>query len=255
MIVKVVKVINPTSVRQLIRDYRLPITATAVFIAIVVFMVVGRLQARSVLGQILAVNNSGTKGYANLLSKDKSDLFTKSDVGDTGPAQSGENRPFSTNGSSSGTSDTATSGGTSAPIDGGSSSGTGGGTSTPTPGPAPVFGASVVDFRQDKAPELQCSSGPPNNPGNLLKCSKIYSFVASVQTLNGPGTVSYGWLYSVSGSNNGSYNASSGTSTSTLRNEITLSCRNPGNFTAQFVVNSPNSSKSQVMQISHNCTL
>ena len=90
MIIKVVKIINPTSVRQLMQDYRLPITATVIFVAIVAFMVIGRLQARSVLGQILAINSSGSRGYANLLSKDKSDSFTRNEVGESGSAQTAE---------------------------------------------------------------------------------------------------------------------------------------------------------------------
>lgn len=249
-----IKISIPSNAKQFIRDYRLPLAASVSFVAIVLFLFFGRLHERAVLGQILSVKNTPGQDYANLLSKDKADDFKKQDVGgDDLKNPSASSQP-------SGSSVTA-----SIPVQGTSASGSAttttttptvtvvSGTTTPpttvVPPAPPAFTATITDFRQDQAPLLQCSTGG----FNLAKCSKKYTFVASVKTANGPGSVAYDWRYSVNGSNNGSFAAASGTAIKTLNTELTLDCKNPGSFTAQFVVTSPAFVQSQPLQINHSC--
>lgn len=223
--------------------------ATVLLVIIIVFMLAGRLRERSTLGQILAVSQSEGQNYAKLLSKDKSDSFNKNNVSDTGSAPAGENRLPANTGSSvvSTASPTSSSPDSNAATTPPVSNNTGGS----TPAIKPVFGASINDFRQDGSAELQCTSGRLN----LSKCAKTYHFAANVLTVNGPGSVSYEWQYSINGSVNGSFAAGAGTNTTTLRNELIIDCRDAGNYTAKFVINSPGSSQSQILQISHNCVL
>lgn len=231
----------PSNVKQFMRDYRLPVVASILFIVVILFLFVGRLREHNALGQIIAVNKSGG-GYANLLSQDKADDFVKRDVSaDDAAAKDSANQQTSATSSATRQSTTITN-----PV-------TSGGGPTPNPIVAPQpFAATITDFLEDQSPSLQCPNGLLGNI-NLNKCNKVYSFAASVRTTNGPGNVNYGWEYSVSGSSTGNFVAASGTNIVTLHNQLTLSCKNPGSFNAKFVLTSPSTAQSATLQINHTC--
>lgn len=237
----VIKTIFPSHAREFVKNYRTPIAVTVIFIGTVITLFIGRLYERSALTQILAVRNSSGQDYATLFSKDKAEEFQRRDVS----ADDNAGTQASINNSATGNNSTSNTGNASS--------------STPVnnppvsnnPAPA-VFTVSISDFRQDQSPALQCTGGSVGGI-SLGKCSKTYSFAASVQAQNGPGSVAYNWLYSVSGSSNGTFSAGNGSSLTVLHNTVTLSCKDPGIFTAAFSVSSPNAARSQSLQINHSC--
>lgn len=248
-----IKTSLPPRLRQFVRDYRLPLVATLLFIGLVIFMSAGRMHDRAVLGEILSVSGSTGQDYAALLSKDSPDGFQRNDV----PADENGEQVSRSSGSRQITINTSPANGTTSTSPSASSSPASPPPASPSPAPGPspapaIFSASISDFGQSRAAELQCSSGSATG-GNILKCSKVYSFAANIKTLNGPGTVNYEWRYSVSGSANGSYAASSGTNITPVSNQLTLSCRDAGTFTAQLVVTRPGSVASQTLTINHSC--
>lgn len=256
----IIKIINPSAIRQFIRDYRLPLAATFIFFGLVVFLLLGRLHDKSALGQILAFKNSPSQDYATLLSKDKSDDFQKHDVGnESNPdgnsspdRQPTSNSPVS---GAQGANPTSTTSQTVTVVSTPTSSPPPAASTPPPPGSPPVtiqpFSAFISDFKQDKAAVMQCTGSGLN----LSKCTKTYSFASNVVTTNGPGSVAYYWKYSVSGSSNGNFAAGSGANTTSLNNTVTISCSNQGSFTAQFLLTTPAAAQSSVLQISHTCSL
>jgi len=251
--------INTIVIKKFANAYRLPLISTAIFIAIVVFLIMGRLHDRTVLGQILTIKNSGGDGYANLLSQDKADDYSKNDIPQDENTPDGSDPVVATsvspnNPSPNPTTESATPSQATVPAAPGSASTpVSPSPASPSPSAPPaVFSASVTEFKLARSPLVQCTNGSAGNL-NLSKCSKKYSFSASFQTLNGPGTVSYGWVYSVNGSNGGTVVVAAGSVETTLANEITLSCLAPGPFTAKFSISQPSVSESQTLIINHNC--
>ncbi|HUP26392.1 MAG TPA: hypothetical protein VM124_01955 [Candidatus Limnocylindrales bacterium] len=244
----IIKTILPSSARQFAKDYRLPLAATLAFIIIALSLFIGRLHERSALGQILAVKNSAGQDYAGLLSNDKADDFQKNDVSSEVNSDPASQTKPTTTGSSPTTAAAPTSGTSETVAVTPPTTSSGSGTLTPTPvGP---FTAAITAFKQDQAATLQCPGGSVTN---LTKCTKTYSFAATIQTANGPGTVKYNWKYSVNGSSNGEFTAVSGTNSTTLHNTITLNCKDAGTFSAQFLLTNPSAAQSQALQVTHSC--
>jgi hypothetical protein len=258
------KIIIPSRVRAFEHDYRLPLVATGVFVAVLSTLLLLRMHEHSIVAQVLSGTKTSGRDYATLLSQDKVAGLNDNQLGTeeaSTPAstQKSINSSSTTFTSSSGS--TATSGNTSTAASGTASSSSsssassevpattpptsGGGTTTP----AQPFNASITSFRQEGSGVITCNGS--GSSGN--KCSKTYTFTAGIQTANGPGTVNYNWRFSTDGSSNGSFQAASGTFGTILQKQITLSCSNPTAFTAQLTLSSPTPAQSPVIAVTHVC--
>jgi hypothetical protein len=217
--------------------------ATVFFLIVLISGVYIRdLQHISVASIIESLGSQGV-GYGKLLSNDKTAQLT---VDNDNSINSGSTS------SSSGTSGSF-SVNTNSPASSGNHSGSGGG------GGSARFTAAIVSFEQPTV-TLQCSK-PLAKLKNLLKnllkarwCNKEYTFSSGVRSQNGPGTISYGWRSTIaSATQDGSISVGGGTVLTTLQKTITLPCDQPTNFTLQFVILTPNLTRSSVKNINHNC--
>jgi hypothetical protein len=257
------KIIIPSRVRAFEHDYRLPLVATGVFVAVLSALLLVRMHEHSIVAQVLSGTKTSGRDYATLLSQDKVAGLNDDQLGteeSSAPAttQKSVNSTSTTftSSSSSPTASSTTSTSPSGSTASGSSSSSpevpattppasGGGTTTP----APPFSASITSFRQEGSGVMTCSGS--GSSGN--KCSKTYTFTAGIQTANGPGTVNYNWRFSVDGSSNGSFQAASGAFGTILQKQITLSCSNSTVFTAQMTLSSPAPTQSPVIAVTHVC--
>lgn len=232
---------------QFIKDYRLPLQATAVFILVLVMMLGARLYDHRALADVLGSKTSNSGDYASLLSNDKADDLSKNDVTTEEAAKKATN--------SNSTSD-------SAPISATSPSNVPF-TVSPSPPPpalvppeeddgnetdppAPLFTANVESLVLESS-----SSNCAFINGLMQTCSKKYIFRASTKTMNGPGKVSYAWLGESPSS--GEFLVGSGVIYTPVRKEINLPCNPQKNFVVQFKINSPNPSESNPLPIDHRC--
>ncbi len=223
------------NVRHFVRDYALAVSLTVIFLVLVIVASWIRFSQRASLANLLATASSVTQDITSLVSGDKSTAPARSDVQDeTAQAPEGSSASFAINASGSSPGQTA-----------GSNGSSGGGTPTVAP-----FSASIASFRQDNV-SLECSKPVPKRQF----CSKRYSFSATVNTKNGPGSVNYGWRSNVVGANqDGSYAAASGVSQQTLQKSVTISCLTDGSYSMQFVIISPTQVQSPTLAITHDCS-
>lgn len=242
--------------KRLRHNYRIPLFATILFLLlIIVFASIRQFERTSLIGLINQVSN-GSGGYADLLSTDEAQQFIRNDTTELEGEDSNQINAGSD--SSDSTQSTSTSfvidpGETPTPADGPG----GGGTNDPDNSdesdndPVPTPFSAEIDSIRRVSTLLQCkNAGRPNK--NF--CSKVYSFSASIQTKNGPGSVSYSWQSNNSaGSGNGDFNAGLGNSVTTISKQITLECKSPTDFSLLVVLISPNSTASNAENVSHNC--
>lgn len=253
----IIKAIIPSAIKRFVRSYRLPLSATIIFAGLVIFLLLGRLHDRSVLGRILAVGNTSGGDYATLISKDKSDAFNKHEVSaddSRSPAVAPPTKvgsvpvatspsyvvtPTAPNPPSTTTPSSITPSTTSPP------------SHTPPP-PALPFTSTITDFRHLQTSPFTCPAGVTSF-NYQTECYKTYTFSATIQTQNGPGTVDYDWDYNVPGSNSGAISVLAGTQSTNIKDTIKITCDNAGKFTAQFLINAPNADQSQLIEIRHQC--
>ncbi len=246
--------------KRLRHNYRVPLLATVIFLVlIIVFAAIRQFERTSLIGLINQVS-TGSGGYANLLSVDEAQQFSKNDTTELeGQDTSQVNQGFDDSDSTQSTSTAfaidsgapaSSPTGASGSNGSGGSSGTGGtGATRNEPVPAP-FSAKIDSLKQVST-SLQCKN--PDKP-NANNCSKVYSFSASIQTLNGPGSVSYTWQSNNSaGIGSGSFSAGAGSSVTTISKQITLECRTPTDFSLLVVLVLPAPKTSNTINVSHNC--
>jgi hypothetical protein len=209
--------IIPSHFRTVQKDYRAPLIATGFFFALVFALLGLRLHEHSLASQLVSENSSSGHDYATLLNRDKVDKFDGSEVDTTEVPDTSASQKSAANSSTtfkSGAAATSSRTQSSTPATGSSNSDTGSSTPTaPSSTPAAPFSAAISNFREEKDPTLQCVNGSGSKSSN---CSKTYYVAGDVTTQNGSGKVSYNWIYTVSGSTNGSYTAASGTATVTI---------------------------------------
>ncbi len=241
--------------RHLIKEYAFAFKVTAVFALIAVLAVFIRLSQQASLADLLATVTTVTQDYNSLVSGDKFDSPERNDVSDNIITE-GVTSPSGTPSSTSFSFDqTPNEGNATAPSDGGQGGSTNpGGGGGGTPEVTPTFAAAIGSFA------LNNPNGNLVCPGNITlqkrNCDKTYNFQSSVNTQNGPGVVSYGWQTSFSGGNsNGNYSAGPGSESNNLAKSITISCKDPGNYTMRFILTAPNSVQSTLITISHDCGL
>ncbi len=241
--------------KRFYRDYRLPSIASMAFLLLLLsFVVIRQFEQTSLIALRNEVSDSDD-GYSLLLSDDQKDQFTRNDTTESGQPNQSSTPNSSTNesGSTQTTTPTTTVVNTPTPTgSGGSGSGsggnTGGGGGTVTQ-PKP-FEASINSFSQGNV-LLQCSNPSKPNKGS---CSKVYTFNAGIQTLNGPGTVTYTWQSSTDiGSTSGSLLASEGSANTNVSKSVTIICTKVSSFTIQFTIASPVASNSSTISVNHNC--
>lgn len=241
-------------IKRFYRDYRLPSISTAAFLIIIMmFAAVRQLERTSLIALINEVSGGGN-GYSLLLDDDATDMFTRNDTTET--EQSSGNIPATETTQSTSNSFTSVSDSPTITTDvgtGGSGNGSGsnggssgnGGTTQPEP-----FEAELESFSEGSA-LLQCSNMSKPSKGS---CTKLYSFIAGVKTLNGPGTVNYSWQSSIdAGDGNGSLSATTGLATTSVSKEIILSCSKESSFTILFSIISPAFYSSDTIDVNHNC--
>lgn len=254
---------TPYIVRQFTKDYGLPVFATIVFAAILLFLFASRVQERSALANVLSTNAVNGNSYADLLSNDTIDDLTQNNT-QSDENTNGEPQPIRPTTVAATTNSTApftiSPAGSTTPSPSPNPSPTPSPTpTTPTPTPTPTppppppppvapFTSSIQRFTQESA-SLNCTNG------NSFKfCSKTYNFRATVATSNGPGTVSYAWQSSVAASSKtGSFTVNSGEASTTLSQQVTLSCLESNTFTIRFVTVSPTVASSNVITVQHSC--
>lgn len=241
--------------KYFIKDYKVPLSATAVFVLVVLALFLLRNYDRSVLAESLSGEGSGGKDYATLLSKDKADGFNKknltaeekTDLTNPSPTAASQRPSTSPSFTVTGPSQSTTT-----PPAGSTPSATT--TPPPTSGDSPPtasFTADVTGLREDGASPVECkvSTIPTSS-----QCVRRYHFTAEVEAYNGPGTVAYEWRISVPGSSTGSFSAGSGESLTLLNKVVVISCSTPsGPFKIQLGVTNPNQSKSNDLEVMHDC--
>lgn len=212
-----------------VKDYSLPLAATAIFLLLVLGATLLRVSQRASLAGLLSDVTRQGKEYGTLLGRDKPETVTKNTDNPELPAD------VTPAGSTSSFGVTNT---------GSQSSGSGGGGS-----PAPVFSVAIASFQQDGV-TLECTTPKPK----LQTCSKRYVFSAGVRTLNGPGGVSYSWRSNLSSAlEDGSFSAGGGEVLTIRQKAISLACDTPSSFSLQFVVLSPSFTQSATLNTNHNC--
>lgn len=231
---------------QFLRDYKLPLRATAVFIVLLSVMGVTRTFDYLALDDILGDATSQGTDYASLLSSDKTDELQKNNVEEetASAAQPEPSAPtVTTVNNTPQTPATAPSGGTTTQDDDEES--------TPSSGP---FTVDVSSFSFKTAP-----SGPfPCSTSSGQLC-KFYDLTAGVKSFNGPGTVRYrfAWRSSSNSGNTeqGSYNAQSGEGFAKIDQRFTLSCNlAPGPYRFSFYTTDPTNDTLPELVVDHNCT-
>lgn len=246
---RLVRALPSAHSRRFVREYSLPLIVTIILLLMVGATLLVRASERSSLADWLLGVSGGGEGYTTLLSRDKTDEFKKND-NNNDPVQS---RPGSTTPTTTGNSPgsfTVNPGGTTTPIGGGTTTPPTSPGSPPPPPPPPSFSASIIYFQQDSM-ALECPLLGGLNPN---RCSKRYVFGSGVRTSNGPGSVGYSWKSNISSANQtSSFSAGSGEVNTPLQKEILIGCKDPGNYTLQFVINTPTQTQSGVLTINHNC--
>lgn len=213
---------------RFIKDYKMPINATLVFLAILVALLLLRIYEQSVLAEILPGKNKSGKDYATLLSTDKVDGVTKNDVKEEEQAKQEEQKKTETaasantftvsSGGSSGTTSPTDGGGTTPPPDTG---GTGGTTTPPPTSPPPNVPLRVeevtVTLESKKSCPAPAASPPP--------CWE-YTFKGIIRTWGTvSGLVNYQWQHGPPmGSKTGEYHAPAGLSSNPVFVTFTVPC-------------------------------
>ena len=238
--------------KYFIKDYRVPISATVVFVLVLLALLSLRAYDRSVIAEVLLGKGSAGKDYATLLSKDKTDGFNKIDhtaekqADSTTSGSTKATQQPSTSFTITGTGEstpTAPSG--SAPPD----------TTTPPPAsggspPASSFSVNVTGIRHEGVSPVECNSTVPYPS----QCVRRYFFTAGVEATDGPGIVDYQWDISVPGSSSDSFSAGAGQTLTLLKKVVVISCSTlPGPFTIHLSVTSPNQSNSSDLEVVHDC--
>lgn len=233
--------------RKFIKDFKLPLIATAVFGVMLFGMVLSRTLERVALANVLDNNSSIGGDYATLLSNDKVDELKKGEVENqvnTSSQNNSTSEPNSTqNSPSTETSFTVSPDPEPTP--------TPETPATPAPGPAPVFSA-TIDSMVFKGARLECTSGTQSP----TSCTKFYSFEAKVVSQNGPGKIDYSWTINPSsGANNGTINVGTGQTSSIIEKSFGIPCSvTTINFVyVQLRLISPNLVGSAPIQQPHKC--
>jgi hypothetical protein len=250
-------------IKRFYREYRLPSIASMVFLFLILTLLTVRQLERT---SLLALKNDlseGGDGYSLLLSSDQRNQFSKNDTTENNQTNQSTSRSSSSDSESdqntsntftvidsSSTTPSSSSGSNTSSSSGSTGSGgTSGGNSGTVPQSDP-FSTRIDSFSQGTV-SLQCTNTAKPNKGS---CSKVYTFSAGIQALNGPGTVSYSWQSNIdSGNGTGSYLAGIGSTTTTINKGITLICTKNSSFTIQFAVLSPVFSNSNTINVNHNC--
>jgi hypothetical protein len=252
--------------KRFYREYRLPSIATMVFLVLLLSLAAVRQLERTSLLALRNEVSEGGNGYSLLLSADQSDQFSRNDTteneqpnqsdsqndsADSNSTQSTSNAFTVIDGSSTTTTSNNTSGtsnNTGSGSTGGSGTSSGSGNNT-VPQPDP-FTTKIDSFSQG-AVSLQCTNTSKPNKGS---CSKVYTFTAGIQAINGPGLVSYAWQSNIdTGNGTGSYTAGAGSTLTSVNKAITLICTKNTSFTIQFAILSPVFSNSNTISVNHNC--
>lgn len=250
--------LSTAKTQQFIKDYRLPITATLVFLVMLLSILMVRIYERSALADVLPGKNDSGQDYAALLSSDKADEFKKNDIT---PEEQAKQEEAKKTESSIASNFTVSPGGDSAPstttppADQGNG---GGGTTTPPPtvppAPSQPFSSEVVNLGLDS------TSGPFRCGSGLLSTEncKSYTFKGTIRVLGGPGNVTYGWHYVAPGAPPNQeppinfYVSGSGETLLQRTKVITLSCNNQGVLNVNLYTSSPSQSN-KPFSIPHNC--
>lgn len=242
--------------RQFVKDYRLPLQATVLFIILLILMLFVRFYEQSILAGVLNGTNNKGQDYATLLSVDKSAELNKNEVNDRGaPVNTEANKSASNKSpapltvSSSGPGDTTTT-----QQGSGLTPSTGGSTApglAPGDSPAPLepFMVSVEGVGLESAYKV-CEPSFTT----ISKCSKIYTFKGMIKGINGPGNVGYGWRFTLPiFDEDGTFQAGTGETLTTLGKIIKLDCAQPVQFAVKLVTKSPNADQSSPVGVTHNC--
>lgn len=221
-------------VKQFLKDYRVPLEATIVFIIIILFMLFTRTVDRLALADVLGSKTDSD--YATLLSKDRDDEFKKNDVSTadetevaTTPSPT-TSTPFTVNPNTVSVDP---------PVD------TGG-----EPEPVPPFSAQIDGPLVLEGTNIECSG----TSGNNLECYKRYIFRAKIFAQNGPGMIAYSWQGSVQEANEeGSFDVGSGESYTPLHKIVVLPCQLPMAFEIELKLTQPTASQSNIVTNYHSC--
>ncbi len=241
-----------------IKNYRLPLGATLLFLIIVGVMLFARVVDRMALADIMGDPGNSDNNYATLVNNDLTDDLKKNDIGqEDQPSQASvksnqeEATPVVTSVAE-----------TQAPF----TISPGGSTPTPTPSPPtgtiPViiltpFSASIKYLRHESTSAVTCNGvlGPIFGGGlNPANCYKKYFFGAGIDTLNGPGVVNYKWQSSLASANTqSSFAVGPGTAFTALSKEIVITCDQNTSFNLKLQLTSPTETSSGVLTVQHRC--
>ena len=229
--------------RQFIKDYRLPLQATFLFILIVLILLTTRTFARLSTADILGSNTGGSNDYAAFLSKDKAEDLIKNDqsiqevtkpvvtptTNTTHNTESNAPTPFTITPSPPPTN--------TPPLPGS------------PPEPKEPFSAEVNQLILEGT-FLEC----PNVSGNIEDCFKRYVFKAEIRAVNGPGNISYSWVSNLPEAiEDNSFSVGSGETFTPLYKTIILACNKPSMFTMQLKLTAPKIANSSVLEQHHGC--
>lgn len=230
------------STKRFVKDYRLPLEATLLFILTVLVMLFARNFDRLALADVLGNKTGAGSDYAKLFSNDKVDDLKKNEVGIQ------ENGNEKSTGAIASAAPAVTTPFTISP-------------NPPPPnvppppgsppGPTPIFSASIQGLVFEGS-YMECAGIGENNQ----ECSKRYVFRAGVRAENGPGTIAYSWESTVAeAQENGGFSVGSGETFTPLRKDIKLPCSQPRMFSLQLVLSQPNTAESNILQQHHSCDM
>lgn len=229
---------------QFIRDYKLPMVISVVFILVVSLLLINRTINKIALAEVFSKTNSND--YNNLLSNNSDNTKTSSNTtADQQEADKPANTPFSI--APSPTTPPTIQDPLPSPNNPPNQP-----APPPTPPPMP-FGVSVQSLSFVGSELIYCSSGPG---GANTPCYRKYFYKSKLQTYNGPGTVKYRWEGTFDEINsNGSYSAGSGDQITTLNKDFQIPCSVPQQtFYIRFLTTEPNESSSAPLSQYHDCS-
>ncbi len=241
------KILTKSRLKLFLRDFKLPLGATALFFVIVLGLLFTRIYERSILATALSDEINKGQDYASLLDSTNNALTAANESNSTSEINS------TTGNAAAATPAIAFTVTPNSPT----STTTGGTTGTDSvPGdneatPVPVFSSSITEFHQSGNPTQACNGGLVAGIA-AANCTRTYSFVATVKTINGPGQVSYRWSSDVQGERNGTFNVSEGETFTQIPNTVTVSCKSPDTFFVEFTVQTPSASSKRV-RVEHQC--
>lgn len=259
----IVKNISAHEFKSQVKNFRLPLLATAIFIMLAASLIWLRLHERNVLSELFSRNKAQGQNYAALLSRDRTDEFVKNKT--KNDSQGGSsirgNQSASTPSTETSTTDnanpaTVTSSSpptTTSPQPSVVVSPSNPTSPTPPPPPPPPpsitsFNAKFYLFQHSTTMPVTCDGGSTSN-----NCYRIYRFDAVIHYTSGPGTVKYTWRNSKTGDKNESFVAGAGEDYIHVFTETQISCNLPGSFTAQALITSPNAESSDIVTLNHAC--